>query len=141
MDWALYGIGFHDGRACLVAEQIHSVGSMVPQQMVGPRACFAFGIDVFAAEEIGLHIHLLDVQFACGDFIVQVLVRRVEAAGMAYHRYQACGLLQGQHFFGVAQGISQGYFHLHVFACFQASQGLGGVHLGRGTQNHCIHLV
>ena len=113
---------------------------VVPQQVVGPRARFAQRIGVGAAEEIGLHVHLLDVQFAGNDFVVHPLVAGVEAAGVADHRNQAGFFLYFQHFFGVAPRVGQRDFDLHVFAGAQALQGLRGVHLGGGTQNHRVQL-
>jgi len=60
--------------------------------VVGPAAGLAQRVGVGAAEEIGLHIHLLDVEFAGRDPVVDVLVAGVEAAGVAAHGHQA-GLL------------------------------------------------
>ena len=53
-----------DRLAGLIGEQIDRMRGVVPQQMVGPAARLALGVHVRAAEEIGLHVHLLDVEFA-----------------------------------------------------------------------------
>ena len=53
-----------DDPARLIGEQIDRVRGVVPQQVVGPAARLALGVHVLAAEEIGLDVHLLDVEFA-----------------------------------------------------------------------------
>ena len=50
--------------AGLVLEQIDGVAGVVPQQMIGPAARLAGRVHVGAAEEIGLHVHLLDFELA-----------------------------------------------------------------------------
>jgi len=50
------------------------VGRVVPQEVVGPRARLAGRVDVGAAEEVGLNVHLLDLQFAGLDLVVDPLV-------------------------------------------------------------------
>ena len=60
----------------LVGEQVDRVRGVVPEQMVGPAARLALGVDVPAAEEIGLHVHLLDVELARHDPVVHLLVAR-----------------------------------------------------------------
>jgi hypothetical protein len=64
VDRALHGVGLHDGAAGLVGEQVHRVRGVVPQQVVGPAARLAQRVHVGAAEEVGLHVHLLDVELA-----------------------------------------------------------------------------
>ena len=57
---------------------------------VNPTAArLAQRVHVGAAEEIGLHIHLLDVEFTGLDLLVHPLVAGVEAAGMATHSNQS----------------------------------------------------
>ena len=60
--------------ARLVVEQVDRVRRVVPQQVVGPAARLAQGVHVRAAEEVGLHVHLLDRQLAGDDLVVDVLV-------------------------------------------------------------------
>ena len=69
----------------LVAEQVDGVRGVVPQQVVGPAARLAERVHVRAAEEVGLHVHLLDVELAGHDALVHPLVARVEAARVAAH--------------------------------------------------------
>ena len=52
------------GLAGLVREQVHGVGGVVPEQVIGPAARLAQRVHVGAPEEVGLHVHLLDVQLA-----------------------------------------------------------------------------
>ena len=137
---ALDGVGFHHFAAGLVLEQINGMRGVVPQQMVGPRTRFTLGVGVGAAEEIGLNVHLLDIQFTRGDFVVYPLVAGIEAAGVADHGDEAGFFLHFQHFFGICPRVGQRNFHLYVFAGAQALQGLRGVHLGGGTQDHGIQF-
>ena len=76
MDRPLHRVAIGDVLAGLVLEQVDGVGGVVPQQMVGPAPRVAGGVDVLAAEEIGLHVHLLDLQLAGLDLLVDVLVAR-----------------------------------------------------------------
>ena len=50
----------------LVLEEVDGVCRVVPQQVVRPGARLAERVHVAAAEEIGLHVHLLDAQLAAG---------------------------------------------------------------------------
>ena len=125
----------------LVGEQVHGVGSVVPQQVVGPAAGLAQRIGVGAAEEVGLHIHLLDVELARRDLLVHILVAGVEAAGVAAHGHQPGLLLQGHHGFSALEGIRQGNFHLHMLARLQAGNRLLGVHLRGGAQDDGVHFL
>jgi hypothetical protein len=141
VDRALDGIGLHDGAATLVGEQVHGVGGVVPQQVVGPAARLAQRIHVGAAEEVGLHIHLLDVELTRLDLLVHVLVAGVEAAGVAHHGHLAGLLLQRGHGLAVGIDIAQRDFHLHVLARFEAGNGLAGVHLRGRAQDHRVQLL
>src|SRR5438477_713656 len=60
--------------------------------MVGPTARISGGIDVLAAKEISLHIHLLDSQLAFFYALVDPLMTRIEAAHVPAHCRDA-GLL------------------------------------------------
>ena len=55
------------GSPRLVREQVDRVRGVVPQQVVGPAARLAERVHVGAAEEVGLHVHLLDVELAGDD--------------------------------------------------------------------------
>ena len=67
MDRSLHGVAVGNGLAGLVLEQIDGVGGMVPQQVIGPAARLAGRVHVLSAEEISLHVHLLDFQLAFDD--------------------------------------------------------------------------
>ena len=84
--------------AGLILKQIDRVAGMVPQQMIRPAARIARSVDVFAAEEISLHVHLLDVYFTGGNLVVDQLMRRIKAAHMARHGDHAGFLLGGDDF-------------------------------------------
>ena len=92
VDRPLDGVGDLDVLAGLVLEQVDGVRGVVPEQVVGPAAGLAERVHVRAAEEVGLHVHLLDGQLARADPAVDPLVRRVEPAGVPDHADQA-GLL------------------------------------------------
>ncbi len=65
-----------DDLARLIREQVDGVRRVVPQQVVGPRPRLALGVDVLAAEEIGLHVHLLEVRVRRRDLRVDILMAR-----------------------------------------------------------------
>jgi hypothetical protein len=117
MDRPFDGIGLDD-PARLIGKQVDRVGRVVPEQVVGPRARLALGVDVPAAEEVGLHIHLLDGEFAGPDPVVHVLVRGIEAAGVAHHAHQPGFLLLGDHRLRVGPAVGQRDFDL---TCLPAS--------------------
>ena len=88
----LQRIGGDDRAPGLVGEQVDGVRGVVPEQVVGPDARLAERVDVGAAEEVRLHVHLLDRELAGLDPLVHPLVARVEAARVADHADEA-GLL------------------------------------------------
>jgi hypothetical protein len=139
MDRPFDGIGLDD-PARLIGKQVDRVGRVVPEQVVGPRARLALGVDVPAAEEVGLHIHLLDGEFAGPDPVVHVLVRGIEAAGVAHHAHQPGFLLLGDHRLRVGPAVGQRDFDLDVLARLHAGDGLRGVHLGRRAQDHRVDI-
>ena len=61
-----------------------------------------------AAEEVRLHVHLLDLQLAGGDAPVHPLMRRIEAARVPDHADQAGLLLQLVDGLGVLQLSASG---------------------------------
>ena len=140
VDRALDRIGFDDGAAALVGEQIDRVRGVVPQQVVGPAAGLAQRIHVGAAEKVGLYIHLLDVELACLDLVVHPLVAGVEAPGVAHHGHKAGFLLHTQDFLAFFVHIAQRDLDLHMFARLQARQGLAGVHLCGRAQNDGVNF-
>ena len=82
---ALQRIGADDLAAGLIAEQIDRVRRVMPQQVIGPGARLPERIRVGAAEEERLHVHLLDLQLAARDALVDPLVRRIEATRVPDH--------------------------------------------------------
>jgi hypothetical protein len=67
-------LAFTMGVTSLVGEQIDRVRCMMPQQMIGPAARLAMRVHVGTTEEIGLHIHLLDIKFAGQGSLVHPLM-------------------------------------------------------------------
>jgi hypothetical protein len=139
MHGALQRIGAHDLGTRLVAEQVHGVRGVMPQQVVSPAARLAQRVDVSAPEEVGLHIHLLDGQLTREDAPVDPLVRRIEAARVAHHAHQAAATRGIRHGLGVAPAVRERDLHLHVFARGQALQRLRGMHLRGRAQDDGIH--
>src|SRR5215467_4435383 len=81
---------FREVLAGLILEQVDRMGRMVPQQMVRPTARLAGGVHVGATKEIGLHVHLLDLEFAVADALVHPLVARIETARMTCSPCRRC---------------------------------------------------
>ena len=96
----------------------------MPQQVVGPATRLSERIHVGTAEEEGLHVHLLNLEFASADFLVHPLVAGVEAPRVAAHRGEPGFLLQAHHFLGVFQAVGQRDFHLHMLAISQAARNI-----------------
>ena len=140
MDGALNRIGFHNLATRLVLEEIDRVRGMVPKQMICPAAGLTERVHIRAAEKVGLHIHLLDVESACFDFLVHILMRGIEAPGVAAHGDLAGGLSCLHYFLTIGIHITQRDFHLHMLARFQASQRLRRMHLGWRAKDHSINF-
>ena len=111
---------------------------MVPEQVIGPAARLAERVHVGAAEEIGLHVHLLDMEFVRQNALVDELVARIEAARVADHRHETGFPLHRRDRLGVLEAVGQGDLDLHVLAGLEALDRLGGVHLGRRRQDHGV---
>jgi hypothetical protein len=87
-------VRLHDLAAGLIAEQIDGVCCVMPQQVISPRARLPQRIHVRAPEEVGLHVHLLDLQLAGGEALVEPLMRRIEPTRVPDHADQAGQPLQ-----------------------------------------------
>src|SRR5262249_52807510 len=70
--------------------------------------------------------------------VADEVVAWVEAAGVAAHDNEAGSLLHRDDGLRVPQAVGEGDFDLDVLAGLEASQGLGGVHLGRRRQDHRV---
>src|SRR5215471_15968592 len=126
---------FRDDLAGLILEQVDRMRRMVPQQMIRPTARLAGGVYVGAAEEIGLHVHLLNLEFAAPDPLVHPLVTRIEAAHMPAHGDDASLLLDFHERFGVRNAVGDRNFDQHVLAGAHHLLALPAVHLGRRGEN------
>src|ERR1700704_2437805 len=131
MDRPLHRIAIRDGLARLVLKQVDRMGGMVPEQMIGPAARISRRIDVLAPEEIGLHVHLLDLELALLDPLVDPLVARIEAPHMAPHGDDA-GLLGDLHqLLGVLDAVGHRDLDQHMLAGPHDLLALAEMHLGR----------
>ncbi len=111
---------------------------MMPQQMVGPAPGIAGSIHVLAAEEIGLHVHLLDRQLAFLDALVNPLVAGIEAAHVPAHRDHA-GLLGDPHqALGILDAVGYRNLDQHVLARTHDLLALAEVHLRRRGEDHRV---
>ena len=138
MNRALHGVAVGNSLAGLVLEQIDGVGGVVPEQVIGPAARLAGGIDVAAPEEIGLHVHLLDFQLALCDALVHPLMARVEAPHVAAHGGDAGFLGDLNQRFGVLDAVGDRDFDQHMLAGAHHLLALAEMHLGRRGQDHRI---
>ena len=111
---------------------------MVPEEMVGPGARLPERVHVGATEEIGLHVHLLDIELARGDLLVDELMARVEAAGVADHGHEPRLLLHRDNGFGVPETVCERDLDLYVLARRKALQRLRRMHLSRRGQDHGV---
>ena len=75
------------------------------------------------------------MKLAGQNFLVDKLVARIEAAGVAGHRDEPGALLDGEDGLGVLQTVGKRNLHLDMLARFHALDRLRGVHLGRRRQN------
>ena len=141
MDRSLHGVGLDDCAIALVGEQVHRVRRVVPKQVVGPAARLAQRVHVAAPKEVGLHIHLLDVERAALHLLVHVLVAGIEAAGMAAHRDPARFFLQRHHGLRILQAVGQRNLDLHMLAGPQARHRLCRMHLRRRAQDDSVHFL
>ena len=138
MDRPLHRVAIGDRLAGLVLEEVDGVGGVVPEQMIGPAPRLAGGIHVLAAEEVGLHVHLLDLQLAGGDALVHPLMAGIETAHVPAHGDDA-GLLGDAHQrLGVLDAVGDRDFHQHVLAGTHHLLALAEMHLGRGGEDHRV---
>src|SRR3546814_14361341 len=99
--------------------------------MVGPGSRLPLGVDVLASEEIRLDVHLLDVELASADLAMEILVRRVEPAGVPAHRDQTGLALPGHDGFRVRKAVGTREPGLHVVSRLPALARPGGMERGR----------
>src|SRR5499427_4164653 len=127
-----------NGLTGLVLEQVYRMGRMMPQQMVGPAAWLAGGVRVGTAEEIGLHVHLLELEFTVLDPLVHPLVTWIETAHMPAHGHDIRFLLDFDERFGVQHAVGDRNFDQHVLAGAHHLFALAAMHLGRRGENDGI---
>src|SRR5579871_753356 len=106
--------------------------------MIRPAARLAGRVHVGAAEEIGLHVHLLDFELAFLDALVHPLMARIEAAHMPGHRDNAGLLLDFHQRFGVRHAVGDRDFDQHMLAGAHHLLALSAVHLGRRGKDNGV---
>jgi hypothetical protein len=112
----------------------------MPQQVIGPGTRLPERIHVRATEEERLYVHLLDLQLAGGDALVDPLMRRIEAPRVSDHADQPGQPLQLIDGLGVLPAVGERDLHLHVLARFHALDRLLCVQLRGRTENHGAHV-
>ena len=100
---------------------------MVPEEVVRPATRFTLRVGVGAAEEEGLHVHLLYREFARGDPVVHPLVGGIEAAHVVDHRDDPGLLLDAYEGLGVDQAVGHRDLDQHVLAGAHGGGRLGCV--------------
>src|ERR1700722_15539447 len=93
---------------------------VMPEQMIGPGARLSRRVHVGAAEEKGLHVHLLDMEFTFKDAPAHELMARVEAPSMADHGDKPGLFLLRDHRFGVLQAVVERNLDLRMLAGLEA---------------------
>src|SRR5262245_152257 len=138
VDRSLHRIAIGNRPPCLVLEQVDGMGSVMPEQVIGPAARIARCIDVPAAEEIGLCVHLLDRELALLDALVDPLMARVEAAHVPAHRHDARFFRDLGQLLGVLDAVGDRDFHQHVLAGAHHLLALPKMQLRRRGQDHRV---
>src|SRR2546430_15474178 len=105
MDRALHSIAVVHWLAALILKQIHRVGRVMPEEVIGPAARLAGCIDVGTAEEGRLHVHLKDLQTALLYPFVNPLVTWIEPAHVPGHCRDAWLLLDYSQGFRVPDAV------------------------------------
>jgi hypothetical protein len=109
--------------------------------VIGPAPRLPGGVHVGAAEEVRLHVHLLDGQLAGQDAAAHPLVGGVEPAGMPDHADLAGFLLYPLDLLRVRPAVGDRDLDLHVLARAHRGDGLTGVQLRRRAQDNGVHVV
>ena len=109
--------------------------------MVGPTTGLTLGIQVAAAKEVSLSIHLLDVELARINPLFHPLVTRIEAPDMSHHTNNTCTLLRCDHLLCIFKTVSHWNFAERVFARLHRQNGLLTVHLRWRRQNDGIDIT
>ena len=140
MNRPLNRIGFNDGGSGLVGKEVYGMGGVMPEEMVGPAARLAQGIDVGTPKKISLHIHLLDVVLAAGDSLADPLMTRIKTPGMAHHGDPPLLLLQVRERLGIRPRIRHRDLDLNMLASPKTLHRLFGMNLSRRAKNDGIHV-
>src|SRR5690242_8693094 len=135
MAGSLHRVAIGDHFAGLVLKQIDGVAGVMPEQMVGPTAWLAGRVRVRAPEEIGLHVHLLNLQLALADAIVNPLMTGIESPHMPGHGDDPGVLLDLHQLFRIGHIVGDRNLDQHMLARAHALLALAKVHLRRGGED------
>ena len=134
----LHRITIGNHLASLILEQVDRVRGMMPEQMIGPAARLAGRIRVGATEEVGLHVHLQNLELALLHPLVNPLVARVEPPHVSRHAVDAGLLGDLSQLLGVRDAVGDRDFDQHVFAGAHHLFALAKVHLRRRGEDHGV---
>ena len=111
------------------------MAGVMPQQMVRPATPLALGIRVGAAHEIRLHVHLLNLEFARTNLVVDPLMAGIEPPHVVHHGHDVGLRLHAHQLLGVGQVVRHRDLDEHMLAGPHHLQCLGGVNGCRRSQN------
>ncbi len=140
MNLPLNRIGFNDGGSGLISKEIHCMGGVMPEEMIGPASRLSQGIDIGTPKKIGLHIHLLNVVLTAGNSLADPLMTWVKTPGVAHHGDTALLLLQVRERLGIFPRIRHRDLDLNMLASPETLHRLVGMNLGRRAENDRIHI-
>src|ERR1700730_8305034 len=106
--------------------------------MISPAPRIAGSVDVLATEEIGLHVHLLNGQFAFLDALVNPLAAGIEAAHVAAHGNDPRLFGDPYQVLSVLNAVGDRDLDQHVLAGAHHLLALPEMHLGRRGQDHRV---
>ena len=115
------------------------MAGVMPKQMIRPTPRFAIRVGIGASEEIGLRVHLLNLEFPGDDAVVHPLVRGVEPSHMIHHGNDTGLLLQCNQRLRVREIVRHGNLDHHVLAGSHHPARLLRVDRRRRGQNGRFH--
>jgi hypothetical protein len=111
------------------------MATVMPQQVVDPRARLAVHVEVRAAEEVRLHHHVVQVERTLLDAAPDLAVGIGEAARVRDHQHRPRLLLRIQHLLRVRQSERHRDFYLNVLALREREHRLLTMLIARRRQN------
>ena len=127
--------------AGLILKQVDSVAGVVPQQVIRPAPRFALCIQVAPAKKEGLHVKVLQRQFARANLFVDPLVTGIKSPRVPDHCHESGFLLHGDDAFCIGKRFRHRNFDLHMFACLHDCNRLAGMNRRWRRENCCLDSI